>query len=244
MEPMRATIRDAGGAGTAAGWAAAWKAGQTIWVRWNGSDVVRAALTRCIAAQDLGGPTRVLLDEVVLRVADGSLVPKGASALVPGCGAAYDVKALADLGFARVVGADIAEEAVARARDVVSGSANAEVLCADFFKSAELVKGDFTFLFDYTFFCAIPPSLRAAWGERTAALLQPGGSLLTLVFPLASDEVAADLSAHGPPFPVSVAEYRKALEPHGMVMDGEPRESASSVRPELVVWWRKNASAL
>ena len=181
------------------------------------------------------------MEEVERRVREGSLAPS--AALVPGCGAAYDVKALAQCGFQRVVGADIAEEAVLVARSVVGDTRGASLLCGDFFTSAALESG-YSFIFDYTFFCAIPPSLRAAWGRRMAELLQPGGLLLTLVFPLASDEVAADPQALGPPHPVSVAEYRKALEPHGMVMDGEPRKSAASLRNELVVWWRKQASPL
>lgn len=45
---------------------------------------------------------------------------------------------------------------------------------------------------------------------------------------------------------VSLAEYRKALEPHGMVMVCEARASEASVPPraanELVVWWAREAS--
>ena len=217
MEAMQETILNAGGPGTAQGWSALWQTGQTVW--------------------DLGGATPVLVDEVARAVQAGRL-NTGGTACVPGCGAAYDVKALAAT-FARVVGLDIAQEAVDRAHQVVGATPNAALLCDDFFTSDALPAGSVAFLFDYTFFCAIPPSLRAAWGERTAALLEPGGSLLTLVFPLASDEAAADPGAKGPPHPVSVAEYRRALEPHGVVMVGEPVKSERSVRPELVVWWRK-----
>ena len=48
-----------------------------------------------------------------------------------------------------------------------------ELLCADFF--AFDAEGGFDFIFDYTFFCALPPSMRGAWGKRTAELLKPGG---------------------------------------------------------------------
>jgi len=91
-----------------------------------------------------------------------------------------------------------------------------------------------------SFFCAIPPTLRAAWGARTAALLSSGGHLLTLAFPLATDEAAADPAAAGPPYPVALAAYTAALEPHGVrVIDG-PRVHPASVRQsEQVIWWRK-----
>ena len=221
-ERMRALCRAAGGAGTAEGWRVLWTEKLTMW--------------------DLGQQTPVLLEEVTREAAAGRLPREGASALVPGCGAAYDVAALAAF-FPRVVGCDIVEEAVARGREVVAGAAGAEVVQADFFAAPAggPLAGTFGFIFDYTFFCAIPPALRAPWGARMAALLAPGGRLLTLAFPLASDEAAADPAAPGPPHPVSVAEYRKALEPHGVEMEGEPRESPASVRKELVIWWRRKA---
>ncbi len=76
--------------------------------------------------------------------------------------------------------------------------------------------------------------------HRMATLLRPGGSLLTLAFPLAPDEVAADPMAAGPPHPVSIAEYRRVLEPHGFKISAGPRPSAMSVAAragtESVVW--------
>lgn len=42
----------------------------------------------------------------------------------------------------------------------------------------------FTLAYDYTFFCALPPSLRAAWAARYAELIQPGGVLIALVYPI------------------------------------------------------------
>ena len=65
-----------------------------------------------------------------------------------------------------------------------------------------------------------------------------------LAFPLAADELAADPLAPGPPHPVSLAEYRKALEPHGFrVEPGCPRASPTSVPArianEQVIWWSR-----
>ena len=82
--------------------------------------------------------------------------------------------------------------------------------------------------------------MRTAWGARTASLLAPGGRLLTLAFPLGTDEAAADPGAPGPPYPVSVAAYRAALEPHGVRIEDGPRAHAASVRQtEAVIWWVK-----
>ncbi len=166
---MRATCAAAGGPGTKEGWAILWREGLTLW--------------------DLSGPTPVLFDEVTRAVCSGKL-SLAARTLVPGCGSAYDVKGLAAAGLRHVVGCDIAEEAVERAHTVLGKDApGAQVLLADFFKDARLAPAGYDFIFDYTFFCAIPPAMRAEWGRRTAELLAPGGQLLTLAFPLASDEV-------------------------------------------------------
>lgn len=101
---------------------------------------------------------------------------------------------------------------------------NAEVRLADFFE----LEGQFDFIFDYTFFCAIPPSLRPAWGRQMGALLKPGGKLLTIIYPIHPDEVAADPAAAGPPHPVSLAEYKKALEPHFLRLVSPETEPAST----------------
>ena len=156
---MRAACAAAGGPGTKEGWAALWRQGLTIW--------------------DLKGPTPVLFSEVTAEVVAGRLQLQ-LPALVPGCGSGYDVKGLLDAGMRGVVGCDLAEEAIARARGVLGeAAAPAHLVCGDFFCDARLAPGSFHFIFDYTFFCAIPPGLRAAWGKRTAELLAPGGRLLS-----------------------------------------------------------------
>jgi len=219
---MGEAMREAGGAAGKEGWAAVWARSLTLW--------------------DLGGPCAAIQAEAAAALADGR-VPRGGRALVPGCGTGYDVRALAAQGL-RVVGADIVEAAIeaARAQAAPAGD-SVELVCGNFFDDARLAEGAFDLVVDYTFFCAIVPAQRAAWGARTARLLRPGGRLLTLMYPLAPDELAADPAAKGPPHPVSLAEYRRALEPHGVALEGEPRASALTVPQraanEQVAWWRK-----
>jgi SAM-dependent methyltransferase len=249
---MRAACAAAGGPGTKEGWAVLWRENMTMW--------------------DLKGPTKVLSHEFTAAVCDGRVQLQG-SALVPGCGTGYDVKMLASAGMKRVVGLDITEEALVAARAEVGSAHNAELICGDFFTDTRLAASSFSFIFDYTFFCAINHSARAAWGRRTAELLAPNGRLLTLAFPLASDEVsptcsqlllcsypciprllphapphhtlaqvASDPATPGPPHAVSLAEYRKALEPHGLVLESGPYASPHSVRQnEQVIWWVKRS---
>ena len=147
---MRATMRAAGGAATAAGWAALWQNKMMTW--------------------DLGEPTAVLLAEVEAEMAAGRLPSAPAcTALVPGCGSAYDVSALAERGLKAVVGVDFAPEAIEKARTVCGDAANVRLVCADFFAPHDaLPDASFDFVFDYTMFCAITPAQRTTWGERCA----------------------------------------------------------------------------
>ena len=119
---------------------------------------------------------------------------------------------------------------------------------------------NFDFIFDYTFFCALHPTMRSSWGKRMAQLLTPGtGRLLTIIFPVLP--ATAD-RMDGPPYPVTVDDYRAALEPHGIVMDERTAsdddistdKSSSPVRihpetvgprvgKELVCWWVRNSES-
>lgn len=63
-------------------------------------------------------------------------------------------------------------------------------------------------MYDYTFMCALEPSIRGQWAQKMADLVAPGGLLLTLIFPICEKE-------GGPPFKVSLEVYRELLEPVG-----------------------------
>lgn len=52
----------------------------------------------------------------------------------------------------------------------------------DFFK--DLVPGTYSICYDYTFFCAIPPALRADWGKAYAKGIRSGGVLITMMWPI------------------------------------------------------------
>ncbi|XP_016471122.1 putative thiol methyltransferase 2 isoform X2 [Nicotiana tabacum] len=67
----------------------------------------------------------------------------------------------------------------------------------------------FDLIFDYTFFCAIEPEMRAQWASRIRDLLKPDGELITLIFPISDHE-------GGPPYKVSVSDYEEVLHPLGI----------------------------
>lgn len=160
-------------------WKEAWRAGVTPW--------------------DAGASAPALL-----RLIDQDLVPAG-RVLVPGCGAGYDLIALARTDR-QVTGLDLAEDA--RARFVAAAaSLPGEVVyeVADFFGYEP--EAAFDFVWDYTFFCALDPSQRGAWSERMKRLLAPSAILATLLFPF--EDPLSD--RQGPPWPVNAGMVRDLL---------------------------------
>ncbi|XVF54991.1 hypothetical protein PTKIN_Ptkin06aG0000700 [Pterospermum kingtungense] len=181
------------------GWEESWKQGVTPW--------------------DLGRPT-----PVILHLHHSGSLPMG-RVLVPGCGTGYDVVAMACPGRS-VVGLDISEKAIKKAKQMSCSLANADYftfLTADFFSwhPTDL----FDLIFDYTFFCAIEPDMRSAWAQQIQNLLKPDGELITLMFPM-------DDHTGGPPYRVSIADYEEVLHPMGF-------KATSIVDNELAIEVRK-----
>ena len=155
-------------------------------------------------------------------------------AVVPGCGLGYDIKALAS-DKRKVIGVDIAPLAVELAKKVIEGTFNAEIIVHDFFTLD--LDGQVDLLYDYTFLCALPPTMRQQWADKLAKLLKVGSKLITLMFPL--DDLVG-----GPPYTLSVEIYKELLEPHGFELYRLEREIESfSVRQgrEHLGLWRRIA---
>ena len=131
---------------------------------------------------------------LVKLIADGC-VPPGRT-LVPGCGRGYDVAALVAKDR-NVLGLDIAPLAIDAARkhacEVVPQEllANLQLETTSFFELPTSSYSDkFTFIYDYTFLCALDPSVRPQWARKMADLPAPGGGLCTLIFPIGNKEVS------------------------------------------------------
>lgn len=158
-------------------------------------------------AFDVGDASPTLLGE--LRRTKHASRP-GMSALVPGCGRGYDSLALARHGFDRVVAVDLVEKACEAAREELQGckdpaAERVTVQCADYFA----LEGQYDFIWDCTFLCALDPVVRERWAKKQVSLLKPGGTLVTCIFPICDKE-------GGPPYAMSVPLVRSLLEPQGL----------------------------
>lgn len=128
------------------------------------------------------------------RWAENLTAPPG-EVLVPGCGSAWEVGYMAELGWP-VTAIDFSPAAVKAARKVLGVHADT-VREADFFGDA-LVPASFDVIYERAFLCALPRRLWPDWAARCHALLRPGGLLVGFFY--------ADDSERGPPFGLKAGE--------------------------------------
>jgi hypothetical protein len=89
------------------------------------------------------------------------------------------------------------------------------------------------------------PDHRQTWASSWGRLIRPGGTLVTLIFPVLPD---ADPSV-GPPFPISPELYTSLLPPAGfeiVSMEKVPAERSVGGRAgkEWLGVWRRRAAQL
>ncbi|KAG8529465.1 uncharacterized protein KY384_006102 [Bacidia gigantensis] len=161
-------------------------------------------------------------------------IPKEASdtagkrkkAFVPGCGKGYDVLLLSSFGY-DAVGLEVSETALKRCleerdkhgdkyavRDASLGAGKSNFVAGDFFSNewtGSAGAEQFDLIYDYTFLCALPPSMRHQWALRMSHLLAPDGHLICLEFPLSKNP-----NLGGPPFGLQSKVYVQHLAQPGL----------------------------
>jgi methyl halide transferase len=208
------------------GWEGVWKHGMTPWDAGKPAPLVRHLLS--LTGEEANVDDATTAAAAAAAAADtqpfgGRPLPPG-PVLVPGAGSGYDA-----LEFARAgrptVSVDIAPTAVEAALRVASRDADGpalltsgrlEIRAGDFF-SPSLLSGPtvvpgsrqvpWGVVFDYTFLCALPPSMRGDWARAMTTLVRPGSELVCLIYPI-GDHVT------GPPFAMQPTTIRDLLEKH------------------------------
>lgn len=195
-------------------WAAHYAAGDTPW--------------------DLGGPH----PELSSRLAGGGLAPprEGAQVLVPGCGHGHDALAFARRGWTVTavdlvaqLGESVGRELAKRGGRFVLGDALTVGAPGE-------VAGSFDLVWDHTFFCALPPASRTAWGVVAGRVVGPGGRYVALVFP-----TGKPLAEGGPPFGMTTDDVAKALGASWRLVEDRAvaRSVARRVWPERIAVFDK-----
>lgn len=121
--------------------------------------------------------------------------------LIPGCGNAYEGEYLINQGFNNVTLLDVAGETKKRFLERVPNFNNFHI--GEFFDYT----GEFDFIIEQTFFCALNPNLRENYVAKMKSLLHKEGKLVGLLF---NDT----LFTEHPPFGGYKDDYMKLFSPH------------------------------
>lgn len=148
-------------------------------------------------------------------------------AFVGGAGRAHDALTLARHGW-EVIATDWAP-------DAADAAAELERLGSKYVVTDSLAfdDGPFDLIFEHTFFCALDPRQRPAYGAMANRLLAPGGRLAAVVFPVGKREAAG-----GPPWGISTAMLSSALGARFRLVTDEPvtRRGRSVWEERWAVW--------
>jgi hypothetical protein len=128
--------------------------------------------------------------------------PRPQKVLIPGCGAANEVKHFLACKWAPTA-IDFSPAAVAQARTQL-GPLASYVREDDFF-GGTIRPGDFEVVYERAFLCALPRRLWADWSKRVAELIPHGGRLIGFFF---EDDIPK-----GPPFGLQRGELEQLLSP-------------------------------
>ncbi|KAL4974160.1 S-adenosyl-L-methionine-dependent methyltransferase [Aspergillus desertorum] len=139
--------------------------------------------------------------------------PLNTKRLVPGCGRGVDVLLLASFGY-DTYGLEYSKSAIAECKKEEQGVTwvQGDFFADDWVKGLAIEGNQFDLIYDYTFFCALPRSLRPAWALRHTQLLAPWpqGYLICLEFPRHKDPLQP-----GPPYSSPSEAYMEHLSRPG-----------------------------
>jgi hypothetical protein len=124
------------------------------------------------------------------------IIDKNAKILIPGAGNAYEATYLLEQGFTNVHVIDIAPEVIHRLANTFGDNKNIRLFSGNFFDH----EGEYDYILEQTFFCALPPQMRPKYLWKMFHLLAPQGILTGVLF--------NRLFESGPPFGGSTEEYQ------------------------------------
>lgn len=125
------------------------------------------------------------------------LEDKSIRILIPGAGNGYEAEYLWHNGFKNIYILDIAKQPLDNLKSRLPEFPEEQLLNMNFFD----LNIDFDLILEQTFFCALKPSERERYVEKTNQLLKSNGKLVGLFFNF-------ELTESGPPFGGNMATYR------------------------------------
>jgi SAM-dependent methyltransferase len=130
--------------------------------------------------------------------------------LIPGCGFGHEGKYLFQQGFRNLYLLDYSTHPIEHIRSSLSELDASHFFIEDFFSH----EGTYDLIIEQTMFCAIDPSLRAAYVDKVCELLNDGGRLVGVLFNTQFEG--------GPPFGGTTEEYRSLFSTRFSSVSIEP----------------------
>ena len=124
-----------------------------------------------------------------------SIQDKNSAILIPGGGNSYEAEYLLQQGFTNITVIDIAPTLIEVLQQKFVNHPNIKIILGDFFEH----QGQYDWIIEQTFFCALPPTMRPKYVWKMHQLLAPKGKIFGLLFNRDFEE--------GPPFGGNKVEY-------------------------------------
>jgi cyclopropane fatty-acyl-phospholipid synthase-like methyltransferase len=160
-------------------------------------------------------------------------LPRG-TVCVPGCGTGHDAREWAKAGFT-TFGFDIAPSAIQLANEKTKAASLAATFQLGDFLHDEPPR-QFDWIFEHTLFCAIDPGERDNYARAVLNWLKPDGQFLAVNYLIPDTD--------GPPFGTTGAELWQRFSPHfDLVEEWVPRSYPNRTGLELMLWWKRKATA-
>jgi SAM-dependent methyltransferase len=125
-------------------------------------------------------------------------IDKNSTILIPGAGSGFEAEHLFKKGFRNVDVLDISPEPLAQFSNRNPEFPKKQLFQADFFS----FQGQYDFILEQTFFCALEPNLREQYAKKMQSLLKPNGKLAGLLFNFPLTDI-------GPPYGGSIESYNR-----------------------------------
>jgi methyl halide transferase len=145
--------------------------------------------------------------------------------LIPGCGNSYEAEYLLEKGFTNITLIDIAPSLVENLQVKFHGKNAIKVILGDFFEHQSV----YDLIFEQTFFCALPPTLRMQYVSKMHQLLEADGMLVGLLFNRNFEQ--------GPPFGGNKNEYTALFSPMFELIYIEICQNSISPRAQNELWF-------
>jgi SAM-dependent methyltransferase len=157
---------------------------------------------------------------------------KNSAILIPGGGNSYEAEYLLQQGFTNITVIDIAPTLIEALQQKFVNHPNIKIILGDFFEH----QGQYDWIIEQTFFCALPPTMRPKYVWKMHQLLAPKGKIVGLLFNREFEE--------GPPFGGNKVEYINLFSGAFTIQKMEicPNSVAPRANSELFIELEKNTA--